>query len=155
MTSSMDSSVLSRFQALCSRSEQCSADILRKLLKTFDGDQDKAQEVLDALKADKFVDDARYAAAFARDKARLEGWGPVKIRFKLRAKGIADAAIEEGLAQIDGDEAEEKLYRLVLAKRKTLEGDPQIKLKLLKFALGRGYSYDQVAPAVDKALADG
>ena len=151
----MDPSVLSRFQALCSKSEQCSTDILRKLLKTFDGDEDKAQEVLQSLKADKFVDDARYAAAFARDKARLEGWGPLKIRFKLRSKGLADSAIEEGLASIDSDEAEQKLYRLVLAKRKALEGDPQIKLKLLKYALGRGYSYDQVAPAVEKALADG
>lgn len=151
----MDTAILSRFQALCSRSEQCAADIMRKLLKSFDGDQEKAQEVLDALKADKFVDDARYAAAFARDKARLEGWGPLKIRFKLRAKGIADAAIEEGLSQIDSDEADEKLLRLLQARRKSLEGDPQIKLKLLKYALGRGYSYDQVAPAVEKALADG
>lgn len=155
MTSSMDTSILSKYQALCSRSEQCSADILRKLLKTFEGDEAKAQEILDALKADKFLDDARYAAAFARDKARLEGWGPMKIRFKLRAKGIPDAAIEEGLGQIDSEEAEEKLYRLVMAKRRTLEGDPQIKLKLLKFALGRGYTYDQVALAVEKALSDG
>ena len=128
---------------------------MRKLLKAFDGDADKAQEVLDSLVGDRFVDDARYAAAFARDKARLEGWGPVKIGFKLRAKGIPQAAIDEGLSQIDADEAQEKLFRLVLAKRKSLEGDPQIKLKLLKFALGRGYSYDQAAPAVDKALADG
>jgi regulatory protein len=128
---------------------------MRKLLKVFDGDADKAQEVLDSLVGDRFVDDARYAAAFARDKARLEGWGPVKIGFKLRAKGIPQAAIDEGLSRIDADEAQEKLFRLVLAKRKSLEGDPQIKLKLLKFALGRGYSYDQAAPAVDKALADG
>ena len=155
MTSNIDTGILSRFQALCSKSEQCSADILRKLLKAFDGDEAKAQEILDALKADKFVDDARYAAAFARDKARLEGWGPLKIRFKLRGKGIADAAIDEGLSQIDLEEAEDKLYHLVLTKRKTLEGDSQIKLKLLKYALGRGYSYDQVAPAVDKALSDG
>lgn len=151
----MDTVILTRYQALCSRSEQCSADILRKLLKTFDGDEEKAREVLEALKADKFLDDARYATAFARDKARLEGWGPVKIRFKLRSKGVPEAAIEEGLSQIDSDEAEEKLYKLVLTKCKTLEGDPQIKLKLLKYALGRGYSYDQVAPAVEKALADG
>ena len=151
----MDTAVLTRFQALCSRSEQCSADILRKLLKTYDGDEDKAQEILQSLMKDKFVDDARYAAAFARDKSRLEGWGPIKIRFKLRAKGVADTAIEEGLSQIDADEADEKLCRLLSARRKALEGDPQIKLKLLKYALGRGYSYDQVAPAVDKVLADG
>ena len=151
----MDKAVLTKYQALCSRSEQCSADILRKLVKTFEGDEEKALEVLESLKADRFVDDARYAAAFARDKARLEGWGPVKIRFKLRGKGLPDAAIDEGLSQVDPEEAEEKLFRLVLARRKALEGDPQIKLKLLKYALGRGYSYDQAGPAVDKALSDG
>ena len=151
----MDKAVLTKYQALCSRSEQCSTDIFRKLLKTFEGDEEKALEVLESLKADKFVDDARYAAAFARDKARLEGWGPVKIRFKLRSKGLPDPAIDEGLGQVDPEEAEDKLYRLVLARRKALEGDPQIKLKLLKYALGRGYSYDQAGPAVDKALSDG
>lgn len=151
----MDTTVLTRFQALCSKSEQCSSDILRKLLKAFEGDESKALEVLDALKADKFIDDARYAGAFARDKARLEGWGPVKIRFKLRAKGIPDSAIEEGLREIDSDQADEKLLRLLQARRKALEGDPYIKFKLLKYALGRGYGYDQVAPFVDKVLSDG
>ena len=103
----------------------------------------------------KFIDDARYAAAFARDKARLEGWGPIKIRFKLRAKGIPDSAIAEGIGQIDADQADDRLLRLLQARCKSLQGDPQIKFKLLKYALGRGYDYDRIASLVDKVLADG
>ena len=151
----MDTAVLNRFQALCSKSEQCSADIYRKLLKALDGNGSAAQEILDSLIADKFIDDARYAAAFARDKARLEGWGPIKIRFKLRAKGIPDSAISEGIGQIDADQADDRLLRLLQAKCKSLQGDPQIKFKLLKYALGRGYDYDRIVSLVDKVLADG
>ena len=151
----MDTAVLNRFQALCSKSEQCSADIYRKLLKALDGNDSAAQEILDSLISDKFIDDARYAAAFARDKARLEGWGPIKIRFKLRAKGIPDSAIAEGIGQIDVDQADDRLLRLLQAKCKSLQGDPQIKFKLLKYALGRGYDYDRIASLVDKVLADG
>ena len=151
----MDTAVLNKFQALCSKSEQCSSDIYRKLLKALEGNEAGAQEILDSLIADKFIDDVRYAAAFARDKARLEGWGPLKIRFRLRGKGIPDSAIAEGLRQIDADQADEKLMRLLQAKCKSLQGDPQIKFKLLKYALGRGFDYEKIAPMVDKVLSDG
>ena len=33
-----------------------------------------------------------------------------------------------------------------------LAGDPQMKLKLLKFALGRGYEYDTVRPLVEQVI---
>ena len=151
----MDTAVLNKFQALCSKSEQCSSDIYRKLLKALEGNEAGAQEILDSLIADKFIDDARYAEAFARDKARLEGWGPLKIRFRLRDKGIPDSAIAEGMRQIDADQADEKLMRLLQAKCKSLQGDPQIKFKLLKYALGRGFDYEKIAPMVDKVLSDG
>ena len=87
---------------------------------------------------------ARYAGAFAREKSSLDGWGPVKIRYALRMKGIADAAIGEALDGVDTDKAEARLSKLIEAKRKSLEGDPQIRLKLIKFALSRGYEYDTV-----------
>ena len=38
------------------------------------------------------------------------------------------------------------------AKCRTLIGDPQIKFKLLKFGLTRGYEYDQLAPVVGELL---
>lgn len=141
---------LSRLEAQCVKREYCVRDIMAKALKAAEGNQAEADELVASLRADKFVDDARYAAAFAREKSSLTGWGPVKIRFALRAKGLSETDIASGLAEIDSSRAEERLERLTAAKWKSLQDDPQGKLKLIKFALSRGYDYDAVQAAISK-----
>lgn len=141
---------LSRLEAQCVKREYCVRDIMGKALKAVEGNQAEADELVASLRADKFVDDARYAAAFAREKSSLTGWGPVKIRFALRAKGLSETDIASGLAEIDSSRAEDRLERLTAAKWKSLQDDPQGKLKLIKFALSRGYDYDAVQAAISK-----
>ena len=58
--------VLAKLQLLCSKREYCSRDIYRKALAAAEGDTEAAEKLLDSLKADRFVDDGRYAGAFAR-----------------------------------------------------------------------------------------
>ena len=101
---------------------------------------------------DRFVDDRRYAAAFAREKSSLQGWGPVKIRFQLRGKGISDEIISEALQEVDPDKAASKLDKLAADKYRLLKDDPQCKLKLLKALLSRGYGYDEVEAAVSRVM---
>ena len=146
------SACLSRLQRLCSRAEYCASDMYRKALKDLEGDSEAAARVVASLKSDGYVDDARYASCFAREKSSLQGWGAIKIRFQLRGKGVSEADIAAGLAEIEPAKADAKLKRLVSEKYKTLEGDPQCKLKLLKFALSRGYEYDQVATVVNEVM---
>ena len=102
------SKVLDRLQAQCSKREYCSSDVYRKALKAFDGDREMAGKILQSLQDDKFVDDARYAAAFAREKARLSGWGPAKITYMLAGKGIPRQVVVEALKEIDPEEADRK-----------------------------------------------
>ena len=139
---------LSRLQKLCSKAEYCSADVYRKALKTLDGDAEAASRIVAALLEEKYVDDARYAAAYAREKAALQGWGPLKIRFQLRSKGVSEEVITAALKEVEPGKAADKLVRLLAAKARSLEGDSQFRLKMLKFGLSRGYEYD----AVEKAL---
>lgn len=139
---------LSRLQKLCSKAEYCRADIYRKALKDLEGDASAASDVVASLVADRYVDDARYAAAFAREKAQLQGWGPVKIRFQLRGKGVSEADIAAALSEVDASAAGGRLSRLLATKARTLEGDPQFRLKLIKFALSRGYEYADVEAAI-------
>lgn len=148
------SKVLVRLQAQCSKREYCSSDIFRKAMKAFDGDREQAWKVLQSLQDDKFVDDLRYASAFAREKSRLAGWGPAKITYTLVGKGIPRPVVVEALGEVDQDEAARRMRSVLETKLKTLVGDPQIKFKLLKFGLTRGYEYDQVAPVVDGLLKD-
>lgn len=143
-------SCLSRLQKLCSKAEYCRADVYRKALKDLEGDGEAAARVVERLVEDKYVDEARYASAFARERATLQGWGPVKIRFQLRAKGIPDQVIAGALQEIEADKAGAKLQKLLEAKARSLEGDPQMRLKLIKFALSRGYEYDAVEAALKR-----
>lgn len=128
--------------------------------------EQRAAEIVAALVADGYVDDLRYAGAFVREKSTITGWGPVKIRFALRAKGISDDLISEALESVEPEKADDRLERLLLNKAHSLgvqtsdsasscasnqsgryaqDGvDPQARLKLIRFALSRGYDYPTV-----------
>ncbi len=139
-----EASALKHFQAQCARREYCSRELLRKITERLNGDGEAAQRVLDALQKDQYLSDERYAAAFAREKASLTGWGPIKIRLALRAKGISEENIGLALEGIDAETANAKLEKLIAAKSRQLEGDPAARLKLIRYALSRGYSYDEI-----------
>lgn len=129
---------------LCSRREYCVSDIRTKLMKELEGDVQKVETALTKLKEERYVDDLRYATAYARDKAAISGWGTTKIRYMLSAKGVAKDVVTEALNEVDEGKASSRLEKLLENKYKSLKDDPQWKIKLLRFALGRGYSYDEV-----------
>ena len=144
--------VIDRLRNLCSRREYCSSDILKKALTALEGDREAAEQILKTLVSEKYVDDLRYAAAYAREKAMISGWGETKIRYMLSAKRISRDIITQALAEIDEDKADSRLQKLLENKARSLKDDPQIRLKLLRFALGRGYQYDDVAPVIDSLM---
>lgn len=142
--------ILARLENQCARRECCSSDVLRKAAELLEGDEAAAREVLGSLAEGGFVDDSRYAAAFAREKSGITGWGPYKIRLALAAKRIPKELVDAALEEIDGNLAGQKLRRLLEAKWKTLEGDEAAKFKLLRYALSRGYEYEQIRGIVDE-----
>lgn len=144
--------VTDRLRGLCSRREYCVDDVRQKALKALEGDVEAASKVVETLVKDKYVDDLRYASAFARDKASIQGWGEVKIRYMLSSKKISRAVIDQALAEIDPDRASSKLRKLLETKHKSLRDDPQCRIKLLRFALGRGYAYDDASAVIDQLL---
>ena len=144
--------VLERLQRQCARAEYCTSDVRRKALKALSGDEAAASRVVDALVKDRFVDDLRYSSAFAREKASLQGWGSVKIRFALAGKGISREVADAALAEVDPYKASARLEKVVAEKYRTLKDDPQCRLKLLKFVLSRGYTYDEVSSVVEAVM---
>lgn len=137
-----------RLRRLCSRREYCRSDILKKAMTSLDGNKELAQKILDVLVSERYVDDRRYAAAYAREKAMISGWGESKIRYMLSAKRVDREVIDQALMEIDVDKADSRLKKLLENKAKTLRKDPQAHLKLIRFALGRGYKYDDVAKLI-------
>ena len=93
--------VADRLRGLCSRREYCRSDVMKKAVAALDGDQSEAARIVDILVEERYVDDLRYASAFARDKSSISGWGRVKISHMLSAKGISRDIIKEALYEID------------------------------------------------------
>ena len=149
-----EKSVLSGLQNQCSKREYCRRDIYQKALKGMEGDSEAAGRIVDSLVKEKYVDDLRYASAFAREKASLSGWGKVKISYMLSGKGIDKATIDAALGEIDRNSSDRKMESVLRAKFRSLEGEKDAYLKLLRFALSRGYNYDEVKPVVDMILKE-
>ena len=141
--------VLDRMRNLCSRREYCKADIMKKALAALDGDRTGAEKVIEVLVNEKYIDELRYASAFARDKASIAGWGETKIRYMLSAKGIPRDTISLAIEEIDEGKAAGRLEKLMENKFKSLKDDPQCRMKMLRFALGRGYGYEEVSSVLD------
>lgn len=141
--------VLDRMRNLCSRREYCRSDIMKKVLKALDGDKAGAEKIIETLVREKYIDEIRYSSAFARDKASIAGWGETKIRYMLSAKGIPRDTISLALEEIDEGKAAGRLEKLMENKFKSLKDDPQCRMKILRFALGRGYGYEEVSSVLD------
>ena len=136
-------------EQLCSRREYCPHDVRIKL-KAKGVSDEEAERVVAALIQHNFLNMERYVRAFVHDKSHLQGWGPEKIRFALRAKGIPDSLIRTALAEMDQSAQKEMLNRLIDAKRRTIKADSENELreKLIRFALSRGFRYEEVIAAV-------
>lgn len=148
----MDKKILEKYQSQCARKECCVSEIRRKLQKDCEGNTDHADEIIEALQSDGFLDDGRYASAFARDKAYFDGWGPIKIRFQLASKFIDKTLINKAISEIDKEKAEIKMRSVLQSKYKSVKDEKDAKLRLLKFALSRGYEYDDISGIVEEIL---
>lgn len=152
--------VLDRLRNLCSRREYCSADVIKKaeagLRKYPDNNvkdlSEASASILDSLIKDKYVDDSRYAAAYAREKSSIYGWGPAKISYALSCKGVDREIIKKAFGEVDVAASDAKLVKLLQNKSRSLEKDPQRRMKLIRFALGRGYSYDKVIKVISSFM---
>ena len=125
---------------LCSRSEQCSIDI-RKKIAAFDIVQEVVDEIIEKLKSEKFIDDERYVKAYVSDKFRLNKWGRIKMRYYLKAKGLPDSVIEAGMTAIDNDQYIKVLLTTMKERAKKYKSAEKYEraAHVIRFTQSRGF----------------
>ena len=132
---------LVRAAALCDRAETCSSEIEAKLAR-WGLEEAGIRAVADKLVELGYVDDRRYARAFAHSKMAYSGWGKFKISMALRAKSIPRNLITEALDGLDPEEYGSVAERVVRAKLRRTGGnaaDYNTRMKVLRFAASRGF----------------
>lgn len=140
--------MLVRMAALCAGAEQCAADIKSKILKQgFSADE--AEKMIAYLQTNKYIDDARYARAYAADKVRFAGWGRMKVRMGLRGKGMSDSVISQALEYIDEKDYADALQKVLLAKARSLDlKDVKDRQKLYRHLASRGFESSMIVSAM-------
>ena len=143
---------LQSLMRLAARSEKSTGDALR-LMCTWGVPEAEQRGVLEKLIADRYIDNRRYAEAYAREKSRLAGWGERKIAMQLRMKGVERETISAVLAEVlQDDSMAERLQEKLEKKLRTVKAanDYELRGKLLRYALGLGYDYDMAAEVIEE-----
>ena len=132
--------VYSKMAQLCSRSEQCSADI-RKKMAAWEIMDELVDEIIIKLKEEKFLDDERFVKAYVSDKFRLNKWGKIKMRYYLKTKGLNDELIEIGLNEINEEHYKKALISTLKEKAKKIKSDNKFEKmgQIIRFAQSRGF----------------
>ncbi len=130
----------SKMAQLCSRSEQCSNDIRKKIV-AYEIMDELVEEIISKLKAEKFIDDERYVRAYVSDKFKFNKWGKTKIRYYLKGKGLSDNTISKGLEVIDDEQYKKVLIKTMKEKARKVIGKTKFEKtgQIIRFAQSRGF----------------
>ncbi len=146
---------LAALMAQCAKAER-STDDARRLLRRWGIDPKEQDRIVDALVAQRFIDDKRYTEAFVRDKMRFSNWGVYKIRSALAMKRIDPEIVAEALAMCDEMQSGGRLEKALRVKVKQLKAKNEYdrKVKLMRYGLSLGFGMDEVTEAVENILVE-
>ena len=141
---------LLRLSALCAQGEHCQWEMTEKLRK-WEIDDEAQARIMERLVKDRYVDDERFARAFVLDKIRYNQWGRRKVEQALYQKHIADDIRRRTLDDVSDEEYLKVLQPLLKQKRRSTKAasDYEMNQKLIRFALGRGFTFDIIRQCMD------
>jgi len=128
------------------RRDHSEAEIRRALGREGHPEPD-VEAALDRLRAERYLDDAAYAARFARSRLAHQGLGQRRIRAALGQRGVARTAVERGIREALEEVSEADTLTALARKywRERTQDQPEQRLrKLWSFLLRRGFSPDLV-----------
>ena len=141
-----------KIRHFCSYQERSHQEVKEKLYG-FGLYKVDVETLLSEMIEENYLNEERYAIAFAGGKFRIKKWGKVKIRYELKQKSISEYCTRLGLSSIDEDEYLKTLHSLFEQKRATLKSEKNIfvkKQKLRSFLMQRGFEPQLISGLLQK-----
>ena len=137
--------VLRKAALFCAYQERTQQEV-RSRLKEWGVWGDDAEELIAELIGQNYLNEERFARAFAGGKFRVKGWGKRKIKQHLQQRGITGYNFDQAMKEIAPDDYRGTLIELLDKKRRTLRDDNPlvVKQKLVRYALSKGYESDLI-----------
>lgn len=109
-------------------------------------------EIIATLIEEDYLNEERFAKAFAGGKFRMKDWGRKKIFYALREKKVSEYNIKKAMKEIDDDTYQKTLLDLAEKKYALLKTEQYLirKKKTIDYLLQKGYEQDLVIRALNQ-----
>jgi regulatory protein len=135
----------------CAYQERCHIEVEGKLAE-WGIYGTEAGAIIAKLIQDGYINEERFAKAYAGGKFRVKQWGRVKIKLGLKAKKISEYCIREAIKEIDEDDYLHTLESLANSKLASVKGPskPTRHQKVAVYLQGKGYETDLIWKVIKK-----
>lgn len=117
---------------------------VRQKCKMLNYEEEQIEEIIEYLKENSYIDDEIYVDKYIKNVMKLKKCSINEIKIDLIRRGVDENLIEKYLTDEVYKYEEESAKLLALKKLKTTE-----KEKVKRYLLNKGFSYSNVAKAID------
>ncbi|MCD6066058.1 MAG: RecX family transcriptional regulator [Bacteroidetes bacterium] len=138
-------------ESYCAYQERCQQEVRDKLYE-WGLWPEAIENIIADLITNNFINEERFAKAYAGGKFRIKKWGRIKIKIALKQKRISEYCIKKALQEIDGDDYIKTLEELLEKKagQSKEKNEFHKRYKLIQYAVSRGYENDLVQDVLKK-----
>ena len=138
--------ILAKAQHYCAYQERCHQEVRNKLYE-LGCNTDTVNDVLVKLIETNFLNEERFAKAYAGGKFRTKKWGKLKIKRELMARKISDYCIKTAMKEINEKDYRHCLMGLI-KKKMPLKATWQDQQKVTTWLMAKGFELDLIKEAI-------
>ena len=145
--------VLQKLRFYCRYQQRCESEIRQKLFELGVNKKDHDALTIELIK-ENFVNEERFAVAFASGRFKMKQWGRRKIQKGLKEKRVSDEIAEKALGQINKEEYMTVLNRLAEERYASLKHEQYLvrQKKTMDYLIQKGYEVDLIKEALNDLL---
>lgn len=144
-----------KLKQYCAYQERSHSEVQQKLwdLGVYRSDHD---EIIATLIEENYLNEERFAIAYAGGKFRMKEWGRKKIYYALKEKKVSEYNIKKAMKQISDEDYEKTLNRVAEKRYESLKGEQYLvrRKKTIDYLIQHGFEHE-LATAVVTRLAKG
>ena len=136
---------LQKLKHYCGYQERCHSEVKEKLF-SFRIRKREQEEIVAQLIEENYLNEERFAIAFAGGKFRIKQWGKIKVRSELKKRRVSDYCINIALRQIGDKEYLQMIKKLAAKYSSSVKAEPEIvrKKKTIDYLMQKGFEGELV-----------
>ena len=137
--------VLEKARKYCAYQERSQQEVRDKLYD-WGLHRNEVEQCIAMLVSENYLNEQRFAIAYAGGKFRMKQWGRIKIKQGLKQKKVSDYCIRKALEEIGSRDYRQTLAKVLSRKSREVREKNILKrkYKVAQYAISRGFEPEMV-----------